>query len=171
MYVDQYSSHSHEFHVELAETHVVIHKSELSCLQNIASIHKSLRGSFNRLRFTGQASPHVKTILATIIAAAPTFAISTLAFIIPLIVGAFLVDHGVLDYAKFNLIKFCSSFPSERYLRDTLVVQAAECTLVFAKRLEGMKVYLSCDKGKTTLVLVANQYKTTNYYPITLIAP
>jgi hypothetical protein len=141
------SDDGHQFFVDIADTHKVVHKSHLSCLENIAEQQKRLRGSFNRLRFSGQASPHVKTLIATIAAAALSFALSTLAFIMPLIVGAFLVDHGVLEYAKFNLIKFCSSFPSEKYLRSTVIAQAAECTLVFAKRLEGMKVYISCDKG------------------------
>ena len=42
----------------------------------------------------------MKTLLAIAVAAAPGFAISTIAPIIPILVGAFLIDTGVLNYKK-----------------------------------------------------------------------
>lgn len=82
------------------------------------------------------------------LAAAPSFAVSTLASVLPLFVGSFLVDNKVFSHKKFNLERFASSFPKEFWLRETMIHFAAKCALALAKDLAGRSVYCSCDKGK-----------------------
>lgn len=109
MHTDKHCSHAHKFSVHLADIHQVIHMSELSRPQGIAEQQKKMRGSFNRSRFTGQACPNVKTLIAPIAAAAPGFALSMLAFIVLLIVGTDDCALGIEDSLKkvFGGDHFC----------------------------------------------------------------
>ena len=87
-------------------THDVKHNSVFGMWENAYDKMKKLRETFNQEQFTSKASEHMRTLLATALAACPTFALSTLAHIIPLLVGASLVDAGVLDFKTFNINKF-----------------------------------------------------------------
>lgn len=109
---------------------------------------KKLRAICIRGRYQ-DATEKTKTLLATVMAGCPSYALSTLACAMPILVYAFLFDTGVLEFPRFNLKKYCKSFPSESYMRGLMYKKAAACTLSLRSRLRGKLVFLASDKGKS----------------------
>lgn len=126
------------------KSHELIIRSELSQLRGLAEKQQKLQALFNRERFP-VVSNATKTTLATALAGAPSIPLSTLASVLPVIVGAFLNEAGCMPT---DTKKFCTALPSEAYMRNLVFQKAAECTLSFKEELQGKQVFLACDKGK-----------------------
>ena len=118
-------------------------------MKNLADAHSLMLLDFKKQWVKKSASDYAKTLLATAIGAAPSIPLSTLSNILPLLVGAFLIDTGFLEHRQFKLKNFCKSFPSDNYMREVMFEKAAECTLSLAALLKGKHVGLGSDKGNS----------------------
>ena len=138
------SSQKQCFSIDVPNSHVIITRSKLVELQNDQTKVKSLQRGFSGKRFTKKASELMKTYLVVALASVPGLAIKAAAYLIPMIVSAFLVDHDLIpekdDYVK--------NFPSETYLRGLMMDAACKATLKLAVRLRSATaVFIACDKG------------------------
>lgn len=131
--------------VGVPNTHVLIHKNKLAKLENIELKLKTMEGSLAGERFGNNAGHLTRTLLGVGLSSAPSLPISQAANIMPMFVGAFLCEHGLLD--KTHVQQFARCFPSEAYLRDLMFNFAAENLLELAEKVKGKQVFLSCDKG------------------------
>ena len=118
-------------------------------MKNLADAYSRMLMDFKIQRFKKGASDYAKTLLATAIGAAPSIPLSTLSNIMPLLVGAFLIDTGLLEHKKFAIKNFCSAFPSDNYMRGVMFEKAAECTMALAAKLKGKYVGFASDKGNS----------------------
>lgn len=107
---------------------------------------KKFRAFCTRGRFQ-DASELTRTLLATALVGCPSFALSTLAYAIPLLMYALLQDCGLFEFPAFDLIKYSKSFPSETHMRELIYKKAAACTVSLRARLVAMLVFLASDKG------------------------
>jgi hypothetical protein len=146
LWTETVSSMGHEFVVTgIPITHCLIVKTYLQRLRNTEKILKELQSVYQTGRFAG-GSPLMRAMTSIAIASCPALPLSQAANIIPLVVGATLIDLGVLNSAKVKA--FAKSFPSETYLREMLFSCAAECVLQLGHKLHRIRtVFLSCDKG------------------------
>jgi hypothetical protein len=93
----------------------------------------------------GGGSLLMRSLTAVAVASCPALPLSQATNMIPLFVGATLVDAGVIDRAKVS--DFAKSFPSETYLWDLVFDYAAENIYQLGARVKNTQVFLSCDKG------------------------
>jgi hypothetical protein len=87
----------------------------------------------------------LRTYLGVALASAPALPIKAAAYIFPLVVGAFLDHHDLLD--GVSLDRFASSFPSESYLRGVIQSTAAKCQVKLVRDLCGKDAFIACNKG------------------------
>jgi hypothetical protein len=80
------------------------------------------------------------------LAAAPSFAIKAAAYVIPLLVTAFLKHYNLYDKIA-NLNDYVKSFPSEAWLRSNMATNATQELMSMSQQLDGQFIFLSCDKG------------------------
>jgi hypothetical protein len=145
LYSETILSMGHEFVVTgIPITHCVIPKNHLERLRNSERVMKELHSLYQHGRFPG-GSLLMRSITAITVISCPALPLSQAANVMPLFVAGTLIDLGVLDRAKVSM--FATSFPSETYLRDLVFSLAAECIYELGKRVNGLLVFLSCDKG------------------------
>jgi hypothetical protein len=140
------NSQGHSFEVlAVPISHVLVRKNRLARLVNTDNKVKAMLGSLSGDRFTKNAGQFTRTLLAVCVSSAPCLPLSQAANMMPLFVGAFLSEYGLLDEDSFT--HFARSFPSEAYFRDLMFSFAAENLLELGEKLKGKLVFLSCDKG------------------------
>lgn len=139
-------SQGHSFEIiGVPNTHVLIHKNKLERLKNVDDKVKTMEGPLEGERLMNNVGRYTKTLLGVGLSSAPSLPLSQAAHIMPLFVGAFLANFGLIDKAKVD--RFSKCFPSEAYLRDLMYNMAAENLLELGDKLKGKQVFLSCDKG------------------------
>lgn len=146
-YVCEFTSRKHPFKVTLPKTHTVIHTSDYSIYKKERAIVKSLRDSLGHLKFPGGASQLMQSLIVTALVSCPALPLSAAAHIIPVIVGAFLLPSGVLDYSTFDVQLLSTSFPSETWYRNAVIEVASRNCIELAHNIFGKSVYIACDKG------------------------
>ena len=105
---------------------MLITKTEYSKLKQAQEQVNGIKQGFNQKRFTKMASPLMKAILAIALASVPGLGLHSAAYFIPLVVHAFLVDHGIINEEEEALKLLASSFPSHAFMRDLMVDEAAK---------------------------------------------
>lgn len=132
------TSQKQSFEVELPNTHMLITKTEFSKLKQAQEQVKRVQQGFNKKRFTKMASPLMKGVLAIALASVPGLGLHSAAYFIPLVVHAFLVDHGVINTEDDDTLElFASSFPSHAFMRENLVDMATMNTMALGEELKG----------------------------------
>ena len=140
------NSQGHSFEITgVPKTHVLIHRNWLEHLRNIEDKLKAMEGSLGGERFNGNCGQLTKTLIAVALSSAPSLPLYQAAHIMPLFVGAFLLNYGLINKAKVD--NFAKCFPSETYLRDLFFDFAAENLFKLGEKVKGKHVFLSCDKG------------------------
>jgi hypothetical protein len=117
----------------------------LKRLNNTERQLKDLQEGVQYSRFGGGSSL-MRSLTAVAVASCPALPLSQATNMIPLFVGATLVDADVMiDRAK--VADCAKSFPSETYLQDLVFDYAAENIYQLGARVKDTQVFLSCDKG------------------------
>ena len=92
-----------EFLIEnVPKTHAIVPKAHLKRLQNKERKLIELEKQFKRKRFADVAMS-TKTTIAMALVSVPALALKAAQYFIPSIVGAFLLESGILNYKAFNL--------------------------------------------------------------------
>jgi hypothetical protein len=139
-------SQGHAFEIEgVPSSYVVVLKNRYERLRNVSEKVKAMEGSLRGTRFTSKVEPITHAILAVGLSSAPSLPLSQAAHLMPMFVGAFLSNHGLLDNTKIESFSKC--FPSAAYFRDLMYRFAAENLLELGEKIKGKFVFLSCDKG------------------------
>ena len=153
-----------DYSVELPDYYTIESACYVTSLKKDREALKQLKKETKLQRFSKNASDTIKSFLAVALAAAPNFALKTAAFILPLLVTAFLHHYGLYDKIG-KLENYPSTFPSETYLRGNMHDMAADNLVWLAHELDDKKVYLSCDKGKfycTCCFLLCQTFRLTS---------
>lgn len=146
-YLCEFTSRGHPFAVTLPKTHTVVHTTDHAIYKKDRAIVKSLRDSFGHLKFPGGAPLLMQTLIATALVSCPALPLAAASYVIPVLIGAFLLPSGVLDYNRFSVETFSRSFPSQAWYRNSIVEVAARNCLELGHQLIGKSVYIACDKG------------------------
>ena len=86
-----------KFSYKMPSTHKIVHRSQLSALENDRDTLKVVRDKMQKTRYeTDSIMAH--SLWAIAMAAAPALALSAAQFIAPLIIKAFFHDTGLFDY-------------------------------------------------------------------------
>lgn len=114
-----------DFEIEgVPKTHVLVTKSRLSRLKKVEEKVKTMEGALTGERFTSKVLPLTRTQMAVCLSSAPSLPLTQAAVVMPMFVGAFLNNFGLLD--KTSIESFAQCFPSENYLRNIMYEFAAE---------------------------------------------
>lgn len=146
--------------------YVIVLKNRYERLRNVSEKVKAMEGSLDGTRFTSQVEPFTRSLLGVGLSSAPSLPLLQAAHIMPMFVGAFLSNHGLMDKTKID--RFSKCFPSEAYFRDLMYTFAAENLLELGEKLKGKYVFLSCDKGNKKgvghFVKVLSWFDSTKVY-------
>jgi hypothetical protein len=94
--------------------------------------------------------------LTMALASVPVLAIKADVTLIPLIVLAFLIGHGIITV---SLEKYVKNFPSESMLHNLMVTHAAKSLLeIPLKVAKAQAVYLACDKGTREAWIILSSF-------------
>ena len=146
----EFTSQGNKFEYDLPSSHTIVSSSYLGSLKKDREALETLRNQTKGKRFPRNASDALKTFLSVAHAAVPAFALTTSAYVLPLMMTAFLVHFNLFSHIG-NVLEYVNCFPSASYLRERIVDQAADNVVWMADELDGAKVYISCDKGKSSL--------------------
>jgi hypothetical protein len=136
----------HVFEIEgVPNIYTVVHKSRYQRYRNSFERVKSMEDCMSKTRYKNNGDPLSRSLLAVALSSAPALPISQAAHTMPMVVGSFLSNHGLLDNCQLD--KYAKCFPSEAYLRDVMYSFAAENILELGQKLKGKYVFLGCDKG------------------------
>ena len=141
-----FKSQGQEFSFDLPSSHTIINDSYFKALKKDRERLKQLQDNTKLERFAKNACSTLKSCLAIALAAVPAFALSAAAYVIPLLVTAFLKHYGLYDKIG-SLDNYAKSFPSEAYLRKNVMDHAADNMVWLSHELDNRLVFLSCDKG------------------------
>lgn len=128
---------THKLH---CTAHASRRDKEIETLQNIRKKMISSSFSTNALG---------KAALSIACASVPALALSAAQCLFPIIFYSTMIDTGLFNYPEFVLAQFATAFPSDCYLRQTIVYQAGQDLMALGKRLrdEFVPLYMACDKG------------------------
>jgi hypothetical protein len=143
------TSQKQNFLIRLPNSHCVMLKREQTRLLAAEKKLKSLQKGFAPKRTVQRCSSPsdvMSQYLTMALTSVPALAIKAAAYLIPLIVTAFLCDHDIIMDRRMD--SFVKNFPSEGLLRKLMITDAAKSTLETSLRLDrALAVHLSCDKG------------------------
>ena len=151
MHVQSFTSEKQRFNVTIPRSHVVIHTSEYKKLLSIKHNFEQLKDHSSKKRFAKNASRLIKAYLAITLAGCPGFSITSAGYAIPLFVIGFLHHYDLLYLVSRNEF-FTHNFPSDTYLRERITEQATHDIVYLSHELKEKLVFLSCDKGKSTVL-------------------
>ena len=151
MHTQTFTSYNEKFSITLPKSHVIIHSSQYKQLLQAKDTIAMLRIRLRKKRFARNAAAIIKAYLAVTLAACPGFSITALGYVIPLFVVGFLHLYDLFDHVS-SYEFFAHNFPSETYLRERITEQATHDMVYLSHELKEKLVFLSCDKGKSTVL-------------------
>lgn len=131
----------------------LVHRSYLSRLEKSILITKAAEKLSSSSRYPTE-NPLASQLFAAALLAAPALSLYAAEAITPIIITAYLAMVDPLNVINANNKKsLFSPSASTSTLKKKIIEYSADCLILFATKIEGSKVYITCDKGNKKRVI------------------